>query len=1247
VKTITATVAKRVSKPRTGRFALLGSLLRGEGSGAPGTGHRVVLSALLITLGALLFSAAPALAAVPETPTVTVESITSTTATFHGTLQPAAPGEPGLYKFLYKAGSTCTGGSETAPEISMGGEAEQVFEPVSSLIANTEYTVCVVVRNDEFVPKEAVSAPFTFKTELTPETPETLSPAKSITATTATLGGVLNPNATVAAEDGWYFAYSNQGGSSCTEGPATTAVSPAENGAVKNEKVEAPLGGLEPNTKYVFCLVATNAASETTVGNEVPFETSKAKPSVIGESAEPKAEEARLNATVNPSNEKTECHFQYGTGNVSEHTVQCEQGNELEGGEQGVAVTVTGLKQNTTYHYRVVVKNAMGEVKGTGIAAEEEFLTAIRPETPTDLKAEAITTTTATLHGMLNPKAAGNSGPYEFLYRQSAKECEGDEASDGSALGHTPEPVEAKVENLLPNTAYTFCLRTHNEVGEEATSAPVTFTTLVAPLRIESESSTVVSATEARLEAEINTGNSQTTYHFEYGPSAGAYDVSVPAIPAHTSPSLTVTSVSAAAIGLTPGTTYHYRVVASNALPGQVDGLDQEFTTPAAQGLGSPQNCPNEQRRAEQPFGLTLPDCRAYEMVSPVETGGQDATEAGKAAFARASVEGAPAQPTSTPTPEDAGGAITYMAAGTFANPIGAVTENQYLSRRDPQHDRWTTQAITPLHEPDGAEAGGSYPAMVFTPNLTEGITETNAPLTNEAPITETSQGSREIGLYVADFAGNGYRYVGEAKGGNNPVWASTDLSHVVFRNEEWFDGASTPVGVTNTGVELPISVAGWHAVSSDGSRVYFTSEGALYLRVNAEQPQPMSDEQCTVSTDACTIEVAPAPARYWGASDNGEKVFYTANEDLYEYNLPIGQVTGGETTAITTGGEVQGVVQISDSGSDVYFVAKRVLTGEEENQRHEKAKSEADNLYLSAGGHITFITTLGAGDSGDWLDKGGSPNSNTAVVNPVGSALAFLSEESLTDYDNEQAAEGDCKGKVGINNKGETGKCREVYLYDAETNSLACASCNPTGARPIGPANFGQTGEPNLSYRPQNLAEDGALFFNSYDALVPHSNDGRQNVYEYEDGHVYPISNVSGGFESFFLDSSPSGGDVYFASADQLLPEDTGNNVVVYDARVGGGFPVTVAASPCATAEACRVASPPAPAVYGAPASATFSGPGNAAPPPPAVVKPKPTKKTVKCKRGFVKSKKNKCIRKKSKKRAKKSSKSKRGGKS
>ena len=364
--------------------------------------------------------------------------------------------------------------------------------------------------------------------------------------------------------------------------------------------------------------------------------------------------------------------------------------------------------------------------------------------------------------------------------------------------------------------------------------------------------------------------------------------------------------------------------------------------------------------------------------------------------------------------------------------------------------------------------------------------------------------------------------------------------------------------------------------------------------------------------------------------------------------------------------------MQISEEGQYVYFVAKGALTGPHgealRNASGVEPVAADDNLYLSHEGRApVFVATLAASDSGDWNAGGeysglkAGPEINSAVVSPSGGYLAFASERSLTGYDNEPAQPVDCTDEQGrpLSAGNPSVPCKEVYLYDATTGATSCASCDPTGARPVGPSGLRISSAelafpPSFGeYRPRNLLEDGTLFFNSSDALVPHASDGRQNVYEYEAGRTYAISNVTGGHESFFLDSAKGpngeeGGNVFFATADQLLPEDVGNNVVVYDARAGGGFPVHVNPAACTTAEACRaggVLPSPQQGIYGPPATATFNGPGNLTPPPPLVPsKPKPKSKTVKCKRGFVKKKVKKkelCVKKKSKKtKAKKSAK-------
>jgi hypothetical protein len=317
------------------------------------------------------------------------------------------------------------------------------------------------------------------------------------------------------------------------------------------------------------------------------------------------------------------------------------------------------------------------------------------------------------------------------------------------------------------------------------------------------------------------------------------------------------------------------------------------------------------------------------------------------------------------------------------------------------------------------------------------------------------------------------------------------------------------------------------------------------------------------------------------------------------------------------------------------------------------------------------LVAVLPPGDSSDWagehLDK------LTAQVAPSGGWMAFTSQRALTGYDNRDVSSGRPD--------------EEVYLYHAGPGTLVCASCNPTGARPAG-VEFVNISPPTgivgassswssstwvaasvpgwSGYRvgsalnpPRLLSDTGRLFFDSSDALVPQDVNGTEDVYEYEPqgyenaegkhqcmtetvtfsarsgGCVGLISSGASTEESALLDASESGGDVFFLTASKLAPQDYDTNLDVYDAHECTASSPCVApgaavAPPCGTEASCKASPTPQPGIFGAPSSATFSGVGNVAPPP---TPPKDTKKTVKCKKGFVKNKKGKCVKRPKKK--------------
>lgn len=1179
-------------------------------------------------------------AGAPEAPvTEAASEVSDSSAVVNGVVDPGKA-ESVSWFFAYAAGSSCEGGSVTGVEGPEEAQGRGVSARIEGLSPDTEYAVCLVAENGSGASEGNIVQFIT-----APEAPETLSPAKDITAKSASFEGVLNPSS--VETDGWYFAYNEASSGSCM-GASTTPLE-AE-AAVEGEVVTAAVGGLAPSRKYLFCLVATDdGGGQSTVGNEVAFETAGLGPEVIAGSESATAitdDEASLNATIEPNDQETSYAFEYSlkaTGETLEGSIETAPGESPipagEYGEHGVSVSTGAvLHADETYYYRVSAENAKGEA-ATGTV--EHFQTS--PEAPEGEEATPVGTTTTTLKGVLAPNASMSeeAGTYEFLYKQSPSECEGASEAPSpaaTAAGAEKEAVSVELSELSPGTHYTFCLQEQNSSGVTATASPISFETLGAG--IAEEQVTSVEAEAATLQAEIEPNGQATTYHFEYDTSpytseaTHGIDTVEEELSAGSSPVL----VSARIKGLTPGATYYYRIVATNET-GTFDGESRSVTTPAAPKAEATGSCPNEALRAEQPFGLTLPECRAYEMVSPTETFGQDATDSFVGSGARAAVSGE---------------AVTYSSKGSFGEASGTGIENQYVSRRG--SDGWSTQDVTLLEHPVRTEGFSPYGSMVFTPELTAGVSTTNAALVSGAPEGEGR------GLYLSDFASGAYQYLGA---GYRPAGASTNLSHVVFGETgevfEWIEGTVIPVSVSNSGVNIAASVGSapdqaggesgtaehdvWHAVSANGSRVYFTSPNAevaggirqLYLRVNAEAPQStMSGEDCTEAEKACTIEVSasqrstpdphgPQDARFWGASADGAKVFFTSDAeltndaytgpddnaaDLYEYELSGEPDVPGTLTDLSVdtsgnGAAVQGVVQISEDGQYVYFVADGALAA--------GATAGEPNLYVShEGAAPRFIGTLAARDYSDWNygepDASG-PEDTTAVVDPAGSALAFTSERSLTGYDNEQAAPGDCEGTIDNNAQDlETGKCREIYLYDAVSGSLMCASCDPTSARPMGPSTLPLVHDTNLVYRPRTLLESGALFFDSFDALVPHAGDGRQNVYEYREGRIRAISDVGGRGESFFLDASANGDDVFFGSADKLLTQDAGDNVVVWDARVDGGFPSTAAPTPCDNADSCKPPVSPQPASLGPPASATFSGPGNASP-VPSEMKTKVTK--------------------------------------
>ena len=236
-----------------------------------------------------------------------------------------------------------------------------------------------------------------------------------------------------------------------------------------------------------------------------------------------------------------------------------------------------------------------------------------------------------------------------------------------------------------------------------------------------------------------------------------------------------------------------------------------------ALATGSEPPCPNEQLRGEQPFASGLPDCRAYEMVSPLEKDDNGVTYlAGRAAVS--------------------GEAVTYFSLGSFADPKAALLEGRYLSRREA--GGWSTRNISPPYtEYVGTPLiSPAFGELLFTPDLSSGVlTSDSTPLVNGQPVGY-------INIYVADTDSGSYQPVTtvtpeaeygpftEGGGARAPQaeGVSTDLGRVVFQQEaslccgaspkhphvyEWAGGKLSLVDVAPQGLKLEEVDVGAHAI--------------------------------------------------------------------------------------------------------------------------------------------------------------------------------------------------------------------------------------------------------------------------------------------------------------------------------------------------------------------------------------------------------------------------------------------------
>jgi hypothetical protein len=441
--------------------------------------------------------------------------------------------------------------------------------------------------------------------------------------------------------------------------------------------------------------------------------------------------------------------------------------------------------------------------------------------------------------------------------------------------------------------------------------------------------------------------------------------------------------------------------------------------------------CPNEQVRREsninpttgQPYSMGLPECRAYEMVTPPEKGGSDALAKREQGLPIAA-DGEAVEFDS----QNAFGDAENYSVGAIGNP-----DNKYVARRSASG--WTTfSALAPRRLASSVSQGNDASPEDLSAVADCGLTVST---TNSGSGTDAVCALREAsGSWLATPDFPGLTGIPFRKGDGEALeykGSSRDLSQIIFN---WPSGAGGPllpsatsslgasfyevsgvggtapkltlVNVDNNGDQIgptnEVSIGGhqlakqectggggarngglggssYQAISANGSTIYFTAcptggVNTVYARVDGTSTIAISNpspSQCT------TCSATPAPAAYEGASADGSKAFFLTSQqltngdtdttpDLYEYdfNNPPGKnlvdLSGGGAGDLTpgSGADVQGVVSVSKDGSHVFFVARGVLTTVP-NGVGDVAAAGADNLYVAntVSGQTEFIAQL------------------------------------------------------------------------------------------------------------------------------------------------------------------------------------------------------------------------------------------------------------------------------------------------
>jgi len=888
---------------------------------------------------------------------------------------------------------------------------------------------------------------------------------------------------------------------------------------------------------------------------------------------------ATIKAKINPhgptANYNSESGERPKTGAGIRHSDE-----DIGSGEEPVPVKaeLTSLKPGTTYHYRVVAVSSAGPV-----VEPDQTLTTLPIASIDSESISSLRSTSVTLDAKINP--LGNDTHYYFQY--GPEDCAEHACTDlpkppGPDLGpeESDQPASALLQGLTQNTTYHYRVIATNTIG--TTDGPdQTFTTYPAP-----------PSTGACPNEQLRAENGSLGL-----PDCRVYELVSPPEKNGGAAGGSSRETPSTANARADGSAVFYG--ASAPLPGAVGGELERFIA------------------IRSPEGWTS-----------------------RAAFPRVHGEPGLDQGPTTELPSADLSHIFFAGAESFVAgdpPTEKESGSIYLAGEDPAREpEWVGRPTVADPQPalGGLGTGGqpvvsggsadlskvyfTYYGTLVPEDTTRALVFDENPSTHREEVSEGGP----WGFYEWTKTG-GLRTAGVLP-----------------------DGTVSPLGAlpaATLGVGAPLISEYLNSqVSDDGSRAFFVSPDPEFC---GHEPEPLA---CVGHPTELYAREAPAggdvksvllsrdqegkaavhgplavrppenrragePSPYMLASPDGSQAFFQSVDALapgapvnelpkeYDYELNTATlsylpgVTG--TSPTTRPSDDSSVILASSSNGSRFLYAK----AEPAKGRFGRQLVSLDLWERLPGGQQrTSLVSLLPQPAGKEVD--------IPAVRAIadGSVFVFETDSQLPGALNAQ-------GSGPANN---AGGFEQVYRYDVASGSLLCVSCAPAGVTPSGDArlseddsqggNGGPGGDAGVGLGTlagsRGLSADGSrVFFDTTEALVPQDINGKRDVYEWESNQIHLISSGTSPNESFFLDNSASGEDVFFSTTQGLVHQDTDGGYDIYDARAG--------VPPALTAPACSGTGcqgvPAAPPIFATPSSVTFNGAGNFPPSTGPVVKP------------------------------------------